>query len=530
MAQWLGRQWIWITILGTAGIYAPIAGFASEERARQRNLDTLAEVITVIQKRALDPPAPKQSSQATIQGMLQTLDPHSSFFSEEEFRRMREDQVGTFFGIGASIQQRPDGVVIMALVPGAPAERVGLAPGDYIKEVDGKSTEGWNNNQVVQKLRGEKGTPVEVGVQRVGQENLLHFKINRAEVPSNSINYSFMLTPTVGIINVKEFAENTGREFQKALEKLKGQGMKSLILDLRYNPGGIMDGSIHMSRLLLGPNELIVSQKGRDGRDAQEYRTPKDKALDPFPLVVLINRSSASASEIVAGAVQDNDRGLVLGTTSWGKGLVQSSIMIGRSRGLFLTTARYYTPSGRCIQRDYQHGLDDYLLVDDSQEKTESRGPAYTTSLGRTVYGGGGITPDIRVDAERLSSPVTRLFRIGVFFRFALLEKGRDGIPQGGTVTDTQMERFRSFLKEQRIPFSDAEWSDATNQRDMRDQIAYELNSLLHGTEAGSRYLNERDAQIKKALEMLPEAERILAKKIAATRASSSKPGMVITP
>lgn len=518
MARWMGRHWIWITALGTAAVYAPLAGYSHEERTRQRNLDTLAEVMTLVQKHAVEPPAPRQSAHAAIQGMLRTLDPHSNFFTEDDYRRMREDQQGSFFGIGATISQRPDGVVVMGLVRGGPAEKTGLVPGDYFKEIDGKSTEGWNSNQVVQKLRGEKGTVVEVAVQRAGSEKLLHFSLTRAEVPSESVNYKFMLNDEVGLINIKEFAENTGQEFQKALAGLRAKGMKSLILDLRHNPGGIMNSAVHICKQLLGPDALIVSQRGRGGRDPVDYRSEPDQQLDAFPIIVLIDRNSASASEIVAGAVQDQDRGLVVGTTSWGKGLVQSSVLIGRTRGLHLTTARYYTPSGRCIQRDYQHGLDDYYLVDEEKDKDGPKGKVFKTSLGREVFEAGGITPDVRVSGELLSTPVTRLYRDGLFFRFALVEKSRDGILLGQSISDGQMERFRTFLKEQNAPFSEEDWKDAKNQRQIKDQISYELQSLLHGSEAGFRYLCERDNQVKRALELLPESAALLNRKLAAPR------------
>lgn len=515
MARWIGRNWIWVTTLGTAAIFAPLASAGGDERARQRNMDLLAEVISTVQKQAIEPPTARQTAQAAIQGMLQTLDPHSAFYSEEDYRRLREDQHGSFYGIGATIQQRPDGVVIMGLVPGGPAEKSGITPGDYVKEVDGKSMDGQSSAQVVQKLRGEKGTVVEVGVQRVGHTKLLQFKLTRAQVPSTSINYAFLIRPGIGMISVKEFAENTGVEVQERVMQLKAQGMQSLILDLRGNPGGILDAAVHMCRQFLGPDMLVVTQKGRDGREFREYRTPKDKVLDPFPIVVLISRGSASASEIVSGAIQDHDRGLVVGTTSWGKGLVQSSIPINRTRGLLLTTARYYTPTGRLIQRDYKNGLEDYYNPEETTDKDETKGPQFKTDLGRVVYGGGGITPDVRVEADRLSTFVTRLYRVGLFFRFALLEKDREGITPGGSLSDAQMARFEAFLKEQKLPFTDADWKDPKNQEDIRDQITYELLTLLHGSEAGFRHLAERDNQVLKALELMPEAEKLLQRRLA---------------
>ncbi|WP_005038216.1 S41 family peptidase [Holophaga foetida] len=513
MARWFGRYWIVLTVAATPLVYAPLSGRGGEERAKQRSLDTLAEVMTLVQKEAMEPPTPKQATHATIQGMLHTLDPHSNYMDEGEFRSLREDQRGTFFGIGAMIQQQPDGVVITSIVRGGPAEKMGLRPGDTFKEIDGKTAEGLSSSQVVQRLRGDKGTVVEVTVQRPGYPENLKFSITRAEIPSNSVYYSFMLTPTTGFITVKDFGETTSEEFQRAIANLKRQGMKELILDLRYNPGGLLDAAIGICRQLLGPNEIIVSQRGREAKQVSVTRTPAGSALDPFPLVVLINRGSASASEIVTGAVQDHDRGLVVGTTSWGKGLVQTVLPIGRSRGLALTVARYYTPSGRCIQRDYQHGLDDYLLPDDKQPEVP-KGPAYRTDLNRVVYGGGGIQPDYVVDQSKLTTFVATLRgRYGAFFKFALVEKEKFGVKQGEVASELVLARFQEWLKTEKIPFTEADWKDPATQNDMRDQITYELQNMAFGIEAGWRYLCSRDPQVQKALQLFPEAEQLLKRK-----------------
>ena len=295
MARWFGRYWIILTVVATPLVYAPLSGRGGEERAKQRSLDTLAEVMTLVQKEAVEPPTAKQATHASIQGMLHTLDPHSNYMDEGEFRSLREDQRGTFFGIGAMIQQQPDGVVITSIVRGGPAEKMGLRPGDAFKEIDGKVADGLTSAQVVQRLRGDKGTVVEVTVQRPGYAENLKFSITRAEIPSNSVYYSFMLTPTTGFITIKDFGETTSEEFQKAILNLKRQGMKELILDLRYNPGGLLDAAIGICRQLLGPNEIIVSQRGRQTKQVSVTRTPAGGSLDPFPLVILINRGSAVA-------------------------------------------------------------------------------------------------------------------------------------------------------------------------------------------------------------------------------------------
>jgi carboxyl-terminal processing protease len=349
----------------------------------------------------------------------------------------------------------------------------------------------------------------------MGVPDLLRFSLTRAEIPSNSVTFSFMLTPTTGFIAIKDFGETTSAEFERAVQSLKKQGMKELVLDLRDNGGGILDAALGISQQLLGPNELIVSQKGRGGRDAGQTRTPKGAALDPFPLVVLINRGSASASEIVTGAVQDHDRGLVVGTTSWGKGLVQSVITIGRSRGLLLTSARYYTPSGRSIQRDYQHGLDDYFLPEDDKEATPPKGPEYKTDLDRVVYGGGGITPDYYVSQTQLSTfTATLRGRYAAFFKFAIQEKEKVKVMPQKDADDAEMARFKAFLEKQKIPFTEAEWNDPENQTHMRRQVTYELQNVVHGSEAGFRYLCASDPQVNKALEVMPDSEALLKKKL----------------
>jgi len=515
MARWLKKSWIWMVIIATAAIYAPLAGRSGDEKARQRSLETLTEVMGLVQKQAIDPPAPRQEAHAAISGMLHTLDPHSYYMDETEFRTMREDQRGSFFGIGSIIQQQPDGVVVVSTVRGGPSEKVGIRAGDYIREVDGKSMEGLTSNAVVQKLRGDKGTVVEVAVQRAGFPDLIRFSITRSEIPSNSVQYAFMLNATTGFIVIKDFGETTSEEFEKAVRNLKTQGMTDLILDLRNNGGGMLDAATGICRQLLGPNELIVTQKGRDGRDQQETRTPAGATLDSFPMVILINRGTASASEIVTGAVQDHDRGLVVGQTSWGKGLVQAVMPINRTRGLALTTARYYTPSGRCIQRDYMHGIDDYLLPEETKEPLGEKGAIFKTDLGRTVYGGGGITPDVTIESAKLTTFVGNLRgHSSAFFKFAVVEKEKRGIKSQQVPDDALMDRFHAWMKEQKLAITDAEWKDPQNQTDMRDQLAMEMQNVAYGMDSGFKYITTRDPQVKKALELMPEASSMLKKKV----------------
>ena len=518
MARFLKRNWMWMVMVATVLVAGPLLARTSGEGARQRSLDTLTEVMDLVQKQSPEPPAPRQLTHATIQGMLHTLDPHSNFFDESEFRLMREEQKGSFFGIGAIIQQHDQGIAIISPMKGGPAERLGVRSGDLIKEIDGTSTEGMSSSGALQKLRGEKGTLVEIAIQRAGMAALLRFSIPRAEVPTNSVYYSFMLNPTTGFILIKDFGETTADEFERAVANLKRQGMKQLILDLRNDGGGVLDAAIGICRQLLGPNQLIVSQKGRDGRDENQTRTSKGAMLDPFPLVVLINRGSASASEIVTGAIQDHDRGLVVGQTSWGKGLVQSVLTINRSRGLALTTARYYTPSGRSIQRDYMHSLDDYYNPDDEKDP-QPLGPAFKTDLGRTVYGGGGINPDFALPTVRPNEFMIDLrFQNSAFFRFAVHEKEHRGIKPGQHADEALLAQFRAWATEQKLTITDKDW--VANRETILEQLSIEMQNVAFGVEAGFKITCEKDPVVLKALEVMPEAEALLQKKQLLQRAS----------
>ncbi len=514
MARFVKRNWMWMALVATVALAGPLLARSGGEQAKQRSLDTLTEVMDAVEKDSPEPPTGRQLTHATIQGMLHTLDPHSNYMDESEFRMLREEQKGSFFGIGAIIQQHEQGIAIISPMRGGPAERLGVRSGDIIKEIDGASTEGMTSTGALQKLRGEKGTVVEIAVQRTGVPGLLHFSIPRAEVPTNSVYFSFMLTPTTGLINIKDFGETTSDEFERAVAALKKQGMTQLILDLRGNGGGVLDAAIGICRQLLGPDQLIVSQKGRDGRDENQTRTSKGAPFDPYPLVILINRGTASASEIVTGAVQDHDRGLVVGQTSWGKGLVQSVLTINRSRGLALTTARYYTPSGRCIQRDYSHGLDDYYNPDDEKD-VKPQGPAFKTDLGRVVYGGGGINPDVVIVPPKPTEYLLNLrYRYSAFFRYAVQEKERFGIRPGEKADDAVLARFKAWLLEQKLPYTDKDW--AANLDAMKEQLTVEMQNVAYGVEAGFKVQCETDPVVQKALEELPAAAALLHQKLTA--------------
>src|SRR6266852_5698636 len=333
------------------------------------------EAISTVEEKYAGEIDYEKATQAAIQGMLFTLDPHSVYFSAADFKKLKEDQSSSFYGIGVQILRHDDGVYIQSVVEGTPAARAGLRYGDRIVEVDGKDAREWSSEEVSKNVRGERGKEVQLKVERAGKEVAANFKIVRDAVPLPSIRTAFMVGSGTGYIGlIGGFQHTSDDELREAIASLKKDGMRQLVLDLRNNPGGLLDQAIDVASEFLPRDKVIVSVKGRS-----EYREPvvyKSTGSEPedLPLVVLINRNTASASEIVAGAIQDHGRGLIVGETSFGKGLVQRIFQLPFNTGLTLTTARYYTPYGRSLQRDYSSGsLYDYYTRHDAEDSKQQQ-------------------------------------------------------------------------------------------------------------------------------------------------------------
>ncbi|HXM35561.1 MAG TPA: S41 family peptidase [Pyrinomonadaceae bacterium] len=487
----------------------------------------------------------EKATQAAIQGMLATLDPHSTYFPYSEFKKLNEDQNSRFVGIGVSIVKHRDGVYIQSIVPATPADRAGLRYGDRIIEVDGKDARDWDGVQVSKNVRGALGQPVTLKVERAGSQAAIYFTIVRDAVPLLTIRNTYMIHPGTGYIGLTGgFQRSTDKELRDSLEKLKKDGMRQLVLDLRGNPGGLLDQAIDVASEFLPQGQVIVSVKGRT-----EYSEPvvwKSKGSDPedIPLVVLINRNTASASEIVAGAIQDHGRGLMVGETSFGKGLVQRVYQLPFNNGLTLTTARYYTPYGRSLQRDYSGGsLYDYYFRHDAEEPTPSpntktdqtplapvspaqrtpTGPAVKTAAGRIFYGGGGITPDIEVRLPA-GSPVrnriidetfyfTRLLAAGAMpglesYRVDKVQYGRDPKPSDFPINDHVISAFRDFVKADSQAGLTLAQVDAELDH-VKLRLREEILSAAYGADNGARVLLDSDPQVLRAVEALPDAKRL---------------------
>jgi carboxyl-terminal processing protease len=447
-----------------------------------------------------------------IPGMLQTLDPHSSFFDPHAFERLKEDQEGKYFGVGMTIRTRLNKAGKMVTyvelpTPGSPAFRAGLRPGDLILSVDGKPAEGLNVEQVAAMLKGPRGTQVTITISREGSPQPLNFTITRDEILKLSVDDAFMIRPGVGYIHIKSFDETTNDEVTRALKSF-GPDLKGLILDLRGNRGGLLQEAVEVSDHFLRKDQLIVYHYGRRAEEKRYYATTGESG-NFYPMVVLINGETASAAEIVTGALQDHDRALVMGQPSFGKGLVQTVYPLSEHAGLALTTAHYYTPSGRLIQRDYDHvSLYDYLAHFDTGPRTS--GEVKRTDGGREVYGGGGITPDIEVPAPRLNPVQQRLLESGIFFGFGKYYLGIfQTVPRDFQADGAVLAKFKEYVKSQGIRLSEQDLQN--NLEFIKNRIRLQLIGVVYGEDAAQRISIENDPLVARAVQSLPQAEQLLA-------------------
>jgi carboxyl-terminal processing protease len=494
------------------------------------------EALDVIDKNYVSDVKRDLLSEKSIQSMLWTLDPHSAFFSADEYRKLNEEQASEFYGIGVSILQHRDGVYVQSVIPNTPADKAGLRYGDKFLFVDDKDAKEWTSAEVSKNVRGPKGTTVNVKIERVGAAKPLEFNIVRGGVPLPSIRNSFMLGDGVGYIGlVGGFQGTTADELDTAINDLKKKGMKSLVLDLRGNPGGLLQQAIKVVSRFIPDDKTAVSVKGRT-RGGQMTDLPTDGGrVEDFPLVVMINSGSASASEIVAGAIQDYDRGVIVGTDSFGKGLVQRVFDLPYGTGMTLTTARYYTPYGRSLQRDYSNGsIYEYYTHGGNEDETENStdakpkpaGSPVTAANGRTLYGGRGIEPDIKAPAQKFTPLLGRLNEAAFFFVRQLAAgqiKGFEGYkrdkqsfaqtiePGDLQVNDKLFEAFRNFTVADKANGLTAE--NINSQIDYaKSRIREELATANYSTEAGAQVLLEVDPQLQKAVEAMTEAKKLVAK------------------
>ncbi|MBB4638772.1 S41 family peptidase [Longimicrobium terrae] len=381
------------------------------------------EVMNYVENRYVEPQSSADLYDKAIKGLLQELgDPHTTFMSADEYAQLHLQTSGEYGGLGIQISSRDGWVTAVGVLPETPAERAGVRVGDRFVEIGGKSAQGWTDDQAVKELRGPRGTPVTIRMQRVGVDQPISFTLTREQIHVRSVPYAYMLSPGIGYASLVMFSETSTEELRGAIEKLRGEGMRSLVLDLRGNPGGLLDQGIGVADLFLKPNQPVVETRARDPRESETFRARTEESYDGLTVAVLVDAYSASAAEIVAGALQDHDRAVVLGTTSYGKGSVQSLFPLSGGNFLKMTTAKWYTPAGRSIQRDHSAQAEDdeaadtdsaAVGADGNPVTTDStRRVPYRTDSGRTVYGGGGIVPDMVVRQDTANAAEKEFIRI----------------------------------------------------------------------------------------------------------------------
>ena len=512
------------------GIYGPnVKATSTSSDDYQTSVREFTKALDVVQANyAENVDVDKSVYQGAIPGMLRVLDPHSNFFDAKQFALLREDQRGKYYGVGMTVAPHENHTVVMAPYVGAPAFNAGIRPGDVIMKVDDKSTDGLSTSEVADLLKGPKGTVVRISISREGFPEQFVFTVTRDEIPRRSVDLAFRIKPGIGYIRFPgPFNETTDREISDALRELDAPSLDGLILDMRGNPGGLLNEAVAVGDMFLDKGQLIVSHHGRTSPE-RRYIAVRGNRGDIVPLVILVNNNSASATEIVAGAVQDHDRGLVVGETTFGKGLVQTVTPLSENTGLALTTARYYTPSGRLIQRDYKS----ISLYEYHYERKVPEHPTEVklTDGGRQVTGGGGITPDIVVAAPKLNKFQTELFRndilfgaetgVGGFTRHFLGTKPT--ITKDFEVDDAMMRSFRDYLAAHNVRYTEPEIAE--NQDWIKRKIKQEVFMSTFGQQEGFKVLLVADPQVEKAEEAIPQARALYqnARKIVAQRSGEA--------
>lgn len=491
-------------------------------------LKVFAAALHAVETRYVGDAEPDRLVYSAISGMLQTLDPHSSFFDPKAYAQMRERQEGRYYGLGIRIGSSDGDITVADVFEGSPSYDKGIRRGDIIAQIEGVDVKGWTTDQVVAKLKGPRGTQVRIGVRRAGYEKLIPLSVMRDEIHIPTITSAFMLDATTGYIKLAEFGENSNDELGRALDQLTAKGMRRVVFDLRANPGGALDQAILVANRFLPRGDMVVYTRGRVPNSDQDYRATERSDFLKLPMITLVNRSSASASEIVSGALQDHDRSLIVGETTFGKALVQSVYRVSGGAGAAITTARYYTPSGRLIQRPWDGTFDEYLtytLREQDPNKAHKPSELKYTDGGRKVYSGGGVEPDRRFDGPVQGFDPSRfsrtLYARNLFETFAqrFVRRGDTRIAPSPTDTrkaldsdfqldDAMVASFRTLAEGSNVKWDEAAWQK--DQPFIRAMMKFEIDLDLFGSEAAWSNLAHADPQLNYALGLFPEAQALL--------------------
>ncbi len=503
---------------------APAAAPEDLNRAFREFAELHAEIVLAVQREYGAEVRGQDLVYASIQGLLRNLDPHTAFLSPKAYGAMKSRQAATYFGIGALVGKRDNRITIIAPLDDTPAFRAGLRTGDVISRIDGAETAGMTVAEAVGRIKGPEGSEVELTILRVGRDGEFPVRLKRAEIPQETVRFSYLMPPDVGYLRVLEFSRSTAGEVREALDRLRRQGMKKLLLDLRSNIGGLLVPAVEVADNFVPEGALIVEVRARIDELRKSYRGSENSVDWTLPLVVLVNGGTTSAGEILSGAIQDNDLGLLVGTRTWGKGLVQTVYNLSHGAGIALSTARYHTPSGRQIQRDYTSYYDYYRHSIPPGEASLARGEqgagkpqeVFQTGLGRRVLGGGGIRPDFVVELPEPSPFLQLLYSRNAFLDFATSSLARSGYDPSSASDQELFDDFSSWLvREEKIAEEEVAraLTDPVDRGRAINQIRSDIALAESGSEAAHRILALQDPQIQRALELFGEAAELLGRR-----------------
>lgn len=501
--------WLPIVFLTLALLFATGEDFLSDKVQATggdiyKDLELFSQILRRVESDYVEDVDPHKLIMAGIDGMLEALDPHTQFLDTDQYGNLMVSTQGSFGGLGIVIAVRDGVLTVISPMEGTPAYAMGIQGGDKILKIDGESTEGLSSDDAVKKLRGPKGTKVTISIAREGVEGLLDYTITRDIIELHSVPYAFMMPGTdgIGYVRCAQFMKTTTDDLEAALQKLEAQGMKGLVLDLRRNPGGLLDQAVSVSDLFLDKGEMITFTKGRKRSASNDFIDENNSVHSGYPLIVMVNGGSASASEIVAGAIQDWDRGLIVGTNTFGKGSVQSVLPLTKDTGLKLTTAKYYTPVGRSIHKDEHHIT---VLKEEPADSLKDAHPEFKTKGGRTVRGGGGIEPDITIEQDKLSKLEENLERNSLFFEYAISYVGKHKeIGEDFEVSGDMLSDFKKLAESKEIEFTDEEYE--TDREYIEMGIRREVFRKQFGDEAAYKTGLALDNQLRDAVQLFGQA------------------------